>query len=215
MLHRKTDCVLNLLRFVHSGDKPQQTLTHKHEDHCMKKIVCLALVASLTGLTGGCTYRPVESYSRYEANQTMNVEYGTVRELRRVNMQGYSDGIGAVTGAVIGGVTGNAVSGRWDKGLGTMLGIIVGGLVGTVAQQNMTQTDGWELIIQLDSGRTAAIAVPATGEQFRIGQRVKLMDNPRGSRVVPSNDSYPAPVSSPSRYPDEQYQPYRAYPDPY
>ena len=154
----------------------------------MKKIICLALAVCLTGLTLGCSHRSGDS--GYEANQVSNVEYGTVRELRRVNMRGYSNGVGAVTGAVVGAVAGNAVSGRWDKGLGTMLGILVGGLVGTLTQQNMTETDGWEQIIQLDSGRTAAIAVPAAVEQFSVGQRVKLMENPRGSRVAPSNEGY-------------------------
>lgn len=185
----------------------------------MKKIACAVMIASLVSVTTGCTYRASESYSRYDANQTMNVEYGTVRELRHVNMRGYSDGVGAVTGAVIGGITGNAVSGRWDKGLGTMLGILVGGLVGTTAQQNMTQQAGWELILQLDSGRTVAIAVPATSTQFVVGQRVKLMEGGNNSRVVPSdvapsNQTYQAPYqpqpsypnNSGSRYPDHHYQ---------
>ncbi|MEZ5435604.1 MAG: hypothetical protein R3E67_03105 [Pseudomonadales bacterium] len=156
----------------------------------MKKIIFIALAASLASLTIGCTYRSEDAYSRYDANQSMNVEYGTVREMRRVNMRGYSNGVGAVTGSVIGGIAGNAVSGQWDKGLGTMLGILVGGLVGSVAQQNITEADGWELIIQLDSGRTVAIAVPTSEQQFGVGQRVKLMENPRGSRVVPSKEGY-------------------------
>jgi outer membrane lipoprotein SlyB len=161
----------------------------------MKKILCIALAACLTGLTLGCSHR--SGSTGYAANQVMNVEYGTVRELRRVNMRGYSNGVGAVTGAVVGAVTGSAVSGRWDKGLGAMLGIMVGGLVGSAAQQNMTAADGYELVIQLDSGRTVAIAVPAADGQFNIGQRVKLMENARGSQVMPTNDGYQAPVNYP------------------
>ena len=175
----------------------------------MKNLLALALIVC-SGLVG-CAHRSGESYGRYEANQAMNVEYGTVRELRRVNMRGYSNGVGAVTGSVVGAVAGHAVSGRWDKGLGTMLGILVGGLVGTVAQQNLTEADGWELIIQLDSGRTVAIAVPVTDAQFSVGQRVKLMENARGSRVTPSNEGYPAPTAPPY-YPDNQYQPSGNYP---
>lgn len=193
----------------------------------MKKLAYAVLAASLVSVTTGCTYRATESYSRQDAYQAMNVEYGTVREIRHVNMQGYSNGVGAVTGAVIGGVTGNAVSGRWDKGLGTMLGILIGGLVGTVAQENMTQQPGWELIVQTDNGRNVAIAVPATGTQFVVGQRVKLMEGSNSSRVVPSDQgyqpqaypqsqsypqqSYPQqtyPSNSGGRYPDQHYQPY-------
>ncbi|MEZ5538481.1 MAG: glycine zipper 2TM domain-containing protein [Pseudomonadales bacterium] len=159
----------------------------------MKTFLSIALAFSLIGVTAGCAQRDEESYSRYETNQSMNVEYGTVREMRRVNLRGYSNGVGAVTGAVIGGVAGNAVSGRWDKGLGTMIGILVGGLVGSATQQGMTATDGCELIIQLDSGRTVAIAVPINEQQFGVGQRVKLMENSRGSRVVPTNEGYSYP----------------------
>lgn len=160
----------------------------------MKKILYFALATSLITLIAACTnHRSEDSYARFEANQTMNVEYGTVREMRRVNLRGYSNGVGALTGSVIGGVAGNAVSGRWDKGFGTMIGILVGSLAGSATQQGMTATDGWELIIQLDSGRTVAIAVPNSGQGFSIGQRVRLMDSPRGSRVVPSNEGYAQP----------------------
>ncbi len=76
-----------------------------------------ALAVSLIGLTpAGCVNNDTLSgdvYSASEAKQVQNVTYGTIVNVRPVQIQGGDDNnvIGAIGGAVLGGFLGNTVGG--------------------------------------------------------------------------------------------------------
>ena len=79
------------------------------------------LIVSLMGLSlAGCVNNDSLSgdvYTASEAKQVQNVTYGTVVNVRPVQIQGGDDSnvIGAIGGAVLGGFLGNTIGGdgRW------------------------------------------------------------------------------------------------------
>ena len=80
------------------------------------------LVVSMVGLSlVGCVNNDTLSgdvYTASEAKQVQNVSYGTIVNVRPVQIQGGDDSnvIGAIGGAVLGGFLGNTVGGRAFSG---------------------------------------------------------------------------------------------------
>lgn len=95
-----------------------------------------------------------------------------VQEVRTEQREGRGSGLGAVGGAVIGGLLGNQVGGGSGKTLATVGGAVAGGAVGNKVEKNSKTRTVW--IVQL---------VNRDGSQ----RSVELGDNPNlrpGDRVV-------------------------------
>ena len=86
----------------------------------MKKMVLLSLLFSTVALADEA--RIVNVQPRYITVQQQQCEQRTV--------QIDNSGQDAVIGGVIGGVAGNAISGRHNKALGTVLGGVAGAVIG-------------------------------------------------------------------------------------
>ena len=71
-------------------------------------LAALFLMSSML-LTSCASSRSAQVYSRDQARQHMRVSYGTVIEVRPVQIVGTKSGIGAVAGGVTGGVLGSMV----------------------------------------------------------------------------------------------------------
>ncbi|EBA4878964.1 outer membrane lipoprotein SlyB, partial [Salmonella enterica] len=83
------------------------------------------LAVSLMGLSlAGCVNNDSLSgdvYTASEAKQVQNVTYGTIVNVRPVQIQGGDDSnvIGAIGGAVLGGFLGNTIGGGTGRSLAT------------------------------------------------------------------------------------------------
>ena len=92
------------------------------------------LVVSMVGLSlVGCVNNDTLSgdvYTASEAKQVQNVSYGTIVNVRPVQIQGGDDSnvIGAIGGAVLGGFLGNTVGGGTGRSLATAAGAVAGGV---------------------------------------------------------------------------------------
>ena len=93
-------------------------------------------------------------YTASEAKQVQNVSYGTIVNVRPVQIQGGDDSnvIGAIGGAVLGGFLGNTVGGGTGRSLATAAGAVAGGVAGQGVQSAMNKTQGVELEIRKDDG---------------------------------------------------------------
>ena len=129
----------------------------------IKRLVAVALA----GITlAGCSNTDTLSgdvYSANEAKQVQNVTYGTLVSVRPVKIQGgdESNVIGAIGGAVLGGVAGQGVQGAMNK------------------------ADGVELEIRKDDGNTVLVVQKQAASRYSVGQRVLLASNGREVTVSP------------------------------
>ena len=87
-------------------------------------------------------------------------------------------------GAVIGGIGGSQIGGSSSaNAAGAIAGALIGGLIGNAAEHDVNRGTGVEITARLDSGRTIALVQDA-GEQFRPGDRVRILSDGRTTRVT-------------------------------
>ncbi|WLI77231.1 outer membrane lipoprotein SlyB [Kosakonia sp. H02] len=150
-----------------------------------------ALAVSLIGFTlAGCVNNDTLSgdvYSASEAKQVQNVTYGTIVNVRPVQIQGGDENnvIGALGGAVLGGFLGNTVGGGTGRSLATAAGAVAGGVAGQSVQGSMNKTQGVELEIRKDDGNTVMVVQKQGNTRFSAGQRVVMASNGRQITVSP------------------------------
>lgn len=146
----------------------------------MKAIVALLLAAGLTG----CVVAP-HSGRVYDGRQTQNeqsVRMGTVDAVREVTIAQRNDGTGTMAGAALGGLAGSNVGQGKGSVAGAIAGAVVGGIIGSNIEADAKKKNGLEITVRLDNGELRAITQEAD-EQFRVGDRVRLLSNGRTTRV--------------------------------
>ena len=145
-------------------------------------IAVLALAAAvLPGCaTTGETMRPGEQVQREQI-----VRMGVVENLREVQIENTrgSTGAGATIGAVAGGIAGSYVGQGRGSIVSSVLGAVFGGIAGNAVEQQGGRQAGLEIAIKLDDGRAISI-VQAAGEQFRPGDRVRVISDGITARVT-------------------------------
>ncbi|WP_312434576.1 glycine zipper 2TM domain-containing protein [Janthinobacterium sp.] len=147
-------------------------------------IIAVALAATLATLAG-CAVQP-NSASVYKARQAQNeqsVRMGTVESVRQVTIDKGESGTGVLAGAALGGVAGSAVGGGKGAIAASILGAVAGGIAGQSIEANSANKPGFEITVRLDNGDMRAIVQDAD-EQFRPGERVRLLSDGRTTRVT-------------------------------
>ncbi|PHM67028.1 membrane protein [Xenorhabdus stockiae] len=130
-----------------------------------------------------------DTYSIDQAKQVQNVTYGTILSVRPVTIKGSQAGnqnmLGAIGGAVLGGLLGDSVGGGRGQRLATAAGAIVGGMAGQGIEGAIDQTKGVELEIRTDSGRNIVVVQKQDQVIFSKGQRIKIADSGDSTTVSP------------------------------
>ncbi|MDF1588568.1 MAG: glycine zipper 2TM domain-containing protein [Gammaproteobacteria bacterium] len=138
-------------------------------------LVISILFASL--LTGCASNLQGDSYSRDDARQVQSVQYGIVEETRLVVIEGTKTPIGTIAGGAVGGVAGSSIGDGKGAAIATVVGAVAGGLAGSALEEEVTKSQGIELVIRLNkTNETIAIVQkhdPA--HPFYAGDRVRLM----------------------------------------
>lgn len=152
----------------------------------MKKssaIVAVALLTAALAVLGGCASGTgSKDYSRDQTRAVQEVQMGVVESVREVNIEGTKTPIGAGAGAVVGGVAGSTVGGGRGSIVGATLGALLGGLGGAATEEAVTRQKGVEITVKLDSGRMIAVT-QAADEEFRVGDRVRILSGGGATRV--------------------------------
>lgn len=147
-------------------------------------VLCILLITSTGLLTSCASSRSGQVYSRDQARQEMRVNYGTVREVQTVQIEGTQSGVGAVGGGVTGGVLGSMVGGGRGQVLGAVVGALGGAAVGALAEEGVTKRNGLAITVELDTGEIVTV-VQEADLQFYAGERVRLLRaNDGSSRVL-------------------------------
>ena len=138
-------------------------------------LLSLILAACASSNSGGV-------YSREEARKVQTVRMGVVESVRSVKLEGTKTPIGTVAGAAVGGVAGNSIGKGDDNIIGAVIGAVVGGLAGAAIEEGITRKDAFEITVKLDNGTLIAI-VQEADEQFKAGDKVRLIDSGGATRV--------------------------------
>ena len=142
-------------------------------------LVCFGLTGCVAGLQGS-------SYSRSEARQVQEVEFGVVLSTKPVIIEGRRTDWGELSGVIIGGIAGSSVGEGKGQEIATTLGAIGGAVVGSVAEERATRAQGLELTVKMDSGKTLSIVQEVDEiNQFQKGQRVRVLVQGALARVSP------------------------------
>ena len=144
----------------------------------------IALKTGLFALTAillaACGTQPRNSY---DARQYDCGTCGTVQRIEQVRLadrqENQSIGMGAVLGAIIGGVAGSNIGHGDTRTVATVAGAAVGGVIGHAVQSNNNQDryrqDGYRVDVNLDDGRWAQVT-QLENPGLRVGSRVIIRD---------------------------------------
>jgi len=61
---------------------------------------------------------------------------------------------------------------------------VVGGLAGAAAEEGVTRKQGIEITLKMDNGEILAVMQEDGGEKFAPGERVRLLQDGRTTRVT-------------------------------
>lgn len=136
----------------------------------------LALSGCPASMSGG-------AYSRDQARQAQDVQLGYVENVRQVLIEGTRSGVGAVSGAALGGLAGSTIGQGRGQVAGAIGGAVLGGVAGSAIEENVTRQPGLEITVRLDNGRMVAVT-QAADEPFYPGDRVRLMTGYDGTARV-------------------------------
>lgn len=151
----------------------------------MKMTNTMVAVVLAAAVLGGCAYPHQGSadYSAYGVRGEQNVRFGVVESVRLVRIAAPETGVGTAAGAAIGGVAGSSVGGGNGQIVGAIAGMVLGGILGQAIEQDANQRTGLEITVLLDNGKYVAITQEGD-EQFRQGDRVRVLSGRGGSRVT-------------------------------
>lgn len=148
------------------------------------KISKLFLVAALSILVAACASSNSGSvYSREDARKVQTVKTGVVESVRSVKLEGTKTPIGTVAGGVVGGVAGGSIGHGAGSTIAAVIGAVAGGIAGSAIEEGVTRKDALEITVKLDGGSMIAI-VQEADEQFRAGEKVRIVENGDTSRVT-------------------------------
>lgn len=151
----------------------------------MKSFAIAVSLLMTVFLTGCVSNLSGTTYSRSEARQVQNVEYGIVESAIPVVLEGTNSAIGTGAGAVIGGIAASNIGGGRGKNIATVLGAVAGGVAGKNAEEALTRTQGQELTVRLNNGRVISVVQEvADGPLFQAGDRVRVLTHRGTARVT-------------------------------
>ncbi|MBH3429800.1 glycine zipper 2TM domain-containing protein [Pseudomonas alkylphenolica] len=147
-------------------------------------LLLTALFTSVALLSGCASNLSGSSYSRADARAVQTVRMGTIESLRAVQIEGTKTPIGTLAGAAVGGIAGSTIGGGRGSAVATILGGVAGGAAGSAVEEGITRTQGVEIVVREDDGSTRAyVQAVDTSQQFRVGNRVRIMTVNGASRV--------------------------------
>jgi outer membrane lipoprotein SlyB len=102
-------------------------------------------------------------------------ECGVVESIRTIETKGDGSGIGAVGGAVVGGVAGNQVGDGSGRKIATVVGAVGGAVAGHQVEKYIKSGKSYEIVVRLENGSTQVVQ-ESVAPAWRTGDRVKIVN---------------------------------------
>lgn len=165
---------------------------------CLFAAAGLSLVAALSA----CSTTSPDVIKPGDAQRLSQVADAVVLGVRPVTVEGSQSGIGAATGAVVGGIGGSMASSHNPTSAAVaVVGAVVGGVVGNAAERFGTRESAVEILLQMPSGERRAIVQAAGSENFLPGDAVILVTTGGKTRVMLAPKTTPAAPLAPAATP--------------
>jgi len=100
---------------------------------------------------------------------------GTISNVRAIQHEGEGTGLGAVGGAVIGGVLGNQVGEGNGKRAARIGGAVLGGLAGHQVEKRVRSNTSWEVDVRMNDGSTRTVSY-SQQPTWQAGDAVRVDD---------------------------------------
>lgn len=100
---------------------------------------------------------------------------GQIESVREVVKRGEGTGLGAVGGAVVGGVLGHQFGDGRGKDVATAVGVVGGAVAGNEIEKQSKSTKSYEIIVRLDDGSSQKIRA-ASLPSWQPGDQIKVVD---------------------------------------
>ena len=96
---------------------------------------------------------------------------GVIESFDAVQVQGQSNGVGAVAGGLGGALVGNRIAGNHNRALGGVIGAVGGGLLGNAIEKHERVATAYDVHVRMSDGSIRTIrqsAAPAVGARVRV-----------------------------------------------
>lgn len=103
------------------------------------------------------------------------VECGVIESVREIDTKGEGTGLGAVGGAVAGGLLGSQVGGGRGKDVMAVVGAVGGGFAGNEVEKRVKSTKSYSVIVRLEDGSSRAFSEPIL-PAWRLGDKVRIVN---------------------------------------
>ena len=122
-------------------------------------------------------------YTRDQARQGMQVQYGTVQQVSEVTIEGTKSGLGTLAGGALGAGVGQTMGSGTGRTLAAVAGGVVGAIAGQATEKGVTTKTGLEIMVALDNGEVLSV-VQESDTLFQAGERVRVLRAPNGDMRV-------------------------------
>jgi outer membrane lipoprotein SlyB len=99
---------------------------------------------------------------------------GVIESITPVTQQGHGTGLGAVGGAVAGGLLGNQIGRGNGRTVATVVGALGGGLAGNTVEQHLRSETDYEVRVRMQDGSSRVITYRQQQPNVAVGQRVRV-----------------------------------------
>jgi outer membrane lipoprotein SlyB len=117
--------------------------------------------------------QPARQYAQQPSQPAYCSTCGTVVGISAVRQEGHGTGIGAVGGAVAGGLVGNQFGGGGGRTAMTILGAVGGGVAGNSVEKHIRSTTSYSVRVRMENGKTRYFTYHEA-PPFQEGQRVRI-----------------------------------------
>ncbi|WP_201750321.1 hypothetical protein [Tautonia marina] len=161
----------------------------------MRYVVVLLVAISLAG----CAKQQGQNQYRYnEVGQSVLVDFGTIVDVREIDITGRNTGAGATAGALAGGGAGAYVGDGSGQIWAAAGGALAGAIIGAAAEQAAADSKGIEYTVVTEQGKAMTVAQNLNSEDkvLEKGQRVMVQTTGSYQRVLPA-DHLPEEIKRP------------------
>lgn len=107
--------------------------------------------------------------------KTVCDECGVIESVREIKQPGEGSGLGAVGGAVVGGLVGHQFGGGDGKKVTTAAGAIGGALAGHQVEKEVKATRSYEITVRLEDG-SSTVVHSANAPGWQTGDKVRVVN---------------------------------------
>ena len=118
----------------------------------------------------------VEGVKKSDTQKINTVKYGTLVAAEPVKIKGEDDGLGAITGGLLGAVIG-CVEGIFDdecRNTVAVVGAIGGAILGNAVASRLGDHDGFQYVVDIDNSDEDISIIQSGEEQIPIGSKVTV-----------------------------------------